>query len=127
MNDFDRKRQDEKGVWVAKGDILEPVEGMETDRFVNLCRWLVKWAKANHRAGLDAAWSVLGILQGEMAIDQCESDIQRMEEDEPPDTLASHAIFKSCWKRIEEKKELPQDVYEFWESASNSDYIWMEL
>lgn len=88
MEQAERNKLHEQGIWVTKDLRQVPIAQMETSWLLNIAKQLVKVAKAKSlwefEDNIASAYAFLGTLNGEMAQYSVESDIRYMEEEGEP-------------------------------------------
>lgn len=88
MEQAERDKLHEQGIWVTKDLRQVPIAQMETSWLLNIAKQLVKVAKAKSlwefEDNIASAYAFLGTLNGEMAQYSMESEIANMEENGEP-------------------------------------------
>lgn len=76
-----------KTVWVTREGERIPVRKMADSHLINTIRYLRRIGAEEKAAGESAGYSMLGMLQGEMAIDSVERDLSYLESQTVDDYL----------------------------------------
>lgn len=74
-----RNSEPTKTIWVTREGERIPVRKMTDSHLVNTIRYLRRAGATEKAEGERAGYSVLGMLQGEMAIDSVERDLSYLE------------------------------------------------